>query len=90
MRVSDLLNVKVRTESGEHLGRAYDVRAQLTERSLRVDGFCVGRLGFLERLGIGAPQSANRIRTMDVIPWSAVIRADRSGIVVRDDAPERQ
>jgi len=52
--------------------------------------FVVGKLGLLERLGIGAPESGARIRTRDVVPWSAVVRADRRAIVVRDDEQERQ
>jgi sporulation protein YlmC with PRC-barrel domain len=90
MRVSDLLKVEVTTESGERLGRVHDLRAALTPRTLKVTGLVVGGIGLLERLGIGAPESAERIRTRDVIPWSSVIRADRSGVVVRDDAQERQ
>jgi sporulation protein YlmC with PRC-barrel domain len=84
MRVSDLLNVEVRSESGERLGRVHDLWAELTPRTLKVKGLVVGRLGLLERLGVGAPQSGARIRTRDVVPWSAVIRADRRGIIVRD------
>ena len=89
-RFSDLLGVHVHTESGEHMGRVHDLRAELTTRSLKVNGLVVGRLGLLERLGIGAPESGARIRTRDVIPWSAVVRADRREIVVRDDTRERQ
>ena len=44
----------------------------------------VGGIGVLERLGIGAPRSAARIRAKDVIDWSAVVRVDRRGVVVRD------
>jgi sporulation protein YlmC with PRC-barrel domain len=84
MRVSDLLNVEVRTQSGERLGRVHDLRAELTPQTLKVKGLVVGGLGLLERLGVGAPKSGARIRTRDVVPWSAVIRADRRGIVVRD------
>ena len=84
MRVSDLLSVEVRTESGERLGRVHDLRAELTSRTLKVTGLVVGRLGLLERLGVGAPESGARIRTHDVLSWSAVVRADRRGIVVRD------
>ena len=89
-RVSDLLGVDVHTESGEKLGRVFDLRGELTGRTLRITGVAVGGLALLERLGIGAPESTERIRTKDVIPWSAVIRADRRGVVVRDDAEERQ
>jgi hypothetical protein len=84
MRLSDLLNVKVRTESGEKLGRAHDFRAELTSRSLKVTGICVGTWGLLERLGVGSPESSDRVHTHDVVPWSAVLRASRRGIVVRD------
>ena len=84
MKLSDLLGLAVRTESGESLGRVHDVRGELGARSLRVAGLVVGRIGLLERIGIGAPESAARVRTRDVVPWSAVLRADRGGIVVRD------
>jgi len=89
-RLSDLLGVHVHTESGHHLGRVHDLRAELTSRSVKVNGLVVGRLGLLERLGIGAPESGARIRTTDVVPWSAVVRADRRAIVVPDDEQERQ
>jgi sporulation protein YlmC with PRC-barrel domain len=84
MRLSDLLSLEVRTESGETLGKVHDVRAELTTRSLRVTGLVVGRMALLERLGIGAPESAARIRSKDVVPWRAVLRADRRGVVVRE------
>jgi sporulation protein YlmC with PRC-barrel domain len=90
MRVSDLLNVQVTTESGEKLGRVHDLRAERTPRTLKVTGLVVGGVGLIERLGIGAPESTARIRTRDVVPWSAVIRADSTTIVVRDGARERQ
>jgi sporulation protein YlmC with PRC-barrel domain len=84
MRLSEMLGLVVRTESGEELGRVHDVRAQLTSRSLKVTGLVVGGLGLLERLGLGAPETSGRIRTHDVVSWNAVVRADRRGIVVRD------
>ena len=89
MLLSELIGVSVRTESGERLGRLHDLRAELRPRSLPVVGIVVGRLGVLERLGIGAPGDATRIRTRDVVPWSAVVRADRRGIVVRDGTTVR-
>jgi sporulation protein YlmC with PRC-barrel domain len=84
MRLSDLLRAEIRTESGERLGRLQDLRAELTSRSLEVNGLCVGGLGFLERLGVGSPESGGRMHTHDVIPWSAVVSASRRRIVVRD------
>jgi sporulation protein YlmC with PRC-barrel domain len=90
MRFTDLLAARVTTESGQALGRVHDLRAERTARTLKVTGLVVGTAGVFERLGIGAPKSGARIRTTDVVPWSAVVRADSSTIVVRDDATERQ
>jgi sporulation protein YlmC with PRC-barrel domain len=90
MRLTDFLNVQVITESGDKLGRVHDLRAERSPRTLNVTGLVIGKLGLLERLGVGAPESGARIRTQDVIPWSAVVRADRRRVVVRDDAARRQ
>jgi sporulation protein YlmC with PRC-barrel domain len=84
VRLTELLGLSVRNESGEDLGRVHDVRAELTPRTLRVTGLVIGRLGLLERLGLGAPRSAARLRTDDVVDWADVVRADRRGVVVRD------
>jgi sporulation protein YlmC with PRC-barrel domain len=84
MRLSDVLGLSVHTESGERLGRVHDVRAELTSRSLKVTGLLVGGVGILERLGLGAPGSALRIRSSDVLEWSRVVRLDRRGVVVKD------
>jgi sporulation protein YlmC with PRC-barrel domain len=86
VRLSELLGLPVHTESGGNLGRVRDVRGELTPRTLKVTGLVVGQLGLLERLGLGAPNSAARLRTRDVVPWQRVIRADRRGVVVRDGA----
>ena len=90
MRLTDFLNVQVITESGDKLGRVHDLRAERSPRTLNVTGLVVGKVGLLERLGVGAPESSARIRTQDVIPWSAVVRAERREVVVRDDAARRQ
>jgi sporulation protein YlmC with PRC-barrel domain len=90
MRLTDFLNVHVITESGDELGRVHDLRAERVPRTLKVTGLVIGKLGLLERLGVGAPESGARIRTQDVIPWSAVVRADRRRVVVRDDVARRQ
>ena len=89
MRFSDLIGRPVRTESGDRLGRVHDIRGELTSRSLRLTGLVVGGLGILERLGIGAPHTNLRLRARDTVPWSAVIRADRRGVVVRDGTTAR-
>jgi sporulation protein YlmC with PRC-barrel domain len=90
MRFTDLLDARVTTESGHALGRVHDLRGELTTRTLKVTGLVVGPGGFLERFGIGAPESGARIRTRNVVPWSAVIRADSRKVVVRDEATKRQ
>ena len=84
MRLSDLLGLEVRTQSGERLGRVHDVRAELTPRTVKIVGVVVGRVGLLERLGIGAVRHGSRLRSHDVVPWREVVRADRRGVVVRD------
>ena len=84
MTLGELLGLPVRTESGERLGRVHDLRGELTQTTLRVTGLVVGGLGVLERLGLGAPNEMRRLRTRDVVPWSAVVRVDRRGVVVRD------
>jgi sporulation protein YlmC with PRC-barrel domain len=90
VRFSRLDGLEVTTESGERLGRVYDLRGELTARTLRVTGLVIGELGLLERLGIGAPTSAARIRTHDVIAWRDVVRADRRGVIVREGAEPRK
>jgi sporulation protein YlmC with PRC-barrel domain len=89
VRFSDLHGVPVRTESGEELGRVHDIRAELTPKSVKLTGLIVGKAGLLERLGIGAPTSAVRIRTHDLIAWDDVVRVDRRGVTVRDGAEPR-
>jgi sporulation protein YlmC with PRC-barrel domain len=84
VRFSELEGLDVHTESGERIGRVHDVRGERSSRSLRVTGLVVGKWGLLERLGIGAPHAGERIRSIDVVPWSRVVRVDRRGIVVRD------
>ena len=63
-----------------------DVRAEIHPRHVAITGLVVGKLGVLERLGIGAPTTTVHIRTRDVIPWEHVVRADRRWIVVQDSA----
>jgi hypothetical protein len=60
------------------------VRGELTSRSLKITGLVVGRLGLLERLGVGAPHSALRLSAHDVVEWKDVVRVDRRGVVVKD------
>lgn len=89
MRVSEILGLQVKTESGDSMGRVYDVRAELTERSLKVTGLVVGKRGLLERLGIDVPVASRRVHKPDELDWSDVVRLDRRGVVVRDGCVPR-
>jgi len=75
--LSSLLHRKVVTESGDSLGRLYDLRAELTAQTLTVTGLVTGRRGQLEHFGV-LPRST------PPIPWSDVVRIERKRIVVRD------
>jgi sporulation protein YlmC with PRC-barrel domain len=84
--LSSIHKRKVLTEDGRELGRCYDVRAELTQSSLRITGLVVGRYGRLEHFGIRgqAGATSDRVRDSDVIPWDAVLRFEGDTIVVRD------
>jgi sporulation protein YlmC with PRC-barrel domain len=74
--LSSLQHRKVVTESGRTLGRLYDVRGELTPRTLTVTGLVAGRRGFLEHLGV--------VKRVECIPWDDVVRIEGKRIVVRD------
>jgi sporulation protein YlmC with PRC-barrel domain len=78
--LSSLLRREVVTESGDSLGRCYDLRGELTASTLRVTGLCVGQHGWLERLGIRGHDAH------ETVPWEAVVRIEGKRIIVRDDA----
>jgi sporulation protein YlmC with PRC-barrel domain len=84
--LSSIVRRKVVTESGDDLGRCFDVRGELTPSRLEVKGLVIGRRGRLEHFGIGAQASASssRVRDGDVIPWEAIVRFEGDTIVVRD------
>ncbi len=75
--LSSLLHREVVTESGASLGRLYDVRGELTARTLTVTGLVTGKRGLLEHFGV-LPRSTSPI------PWGDVMRIERKRIVVRD------
>jgi sporulation protein YlmC with PRC-barrel domain len=74
---SSLVGRRVVTESGLDLGRCHDLKATLDRSRLEVTALCVGRAGYLDRLGI--PR-----RRHDEVAWSAVIRITGDQITVRD------
>jgi sporulation protein YlmC with PRC-barrel domain len=87
MRLSVLLNREVVTESGEQLGHVHDVRGELVGGSLRVTGLIAGKLGILERYGVGTHGSGGpeqpKVHGHPVIPWDRVVHVG-SQIVIRD------
>ena len=89
MRLSELLNRKVVTESGQPLGRVHDVRGELVGGRLQVAGLIAGELGILERFGIGTHGSGGpgeaKVHGHPVIPWERVVRVG-SEVVVRDES----
>jgi len=81
VRLSELLGTKVTTVSGSSLGHVHDVRARWTDDGdLVLTGLLVGRIGGLERLGIGRPAK----RGGGFVPWADVLEAGPSAVIVRD------
>lgn len=74
--LSSLQGRKVVTESGRPRGRLYDLRGELTPRTLEVIGLVAGRRGLLEHLGV--------VKRLECIPWDDVVRIEGKLIVVRD------
>jgi sporulation protein YlmC with PRC-barrel domain len=71
----DLMHI--RTGDGRRIGRLFDLRGQWTPgEPTVVDELIYGRVGLLERLGLGDGRP-------DSLPWSAVERIGDE-IVVRD------
>jgi sporulation protein YlmC with PRC-barrel domain len=85
MRLSELLNRKVVTESGASLGRIHDIRAELVGGRLRVTGIAAGELGVLERFGVGTHGSGGpsqaKVHGHHVIPWERVVRVGAEVVV---------
>jgi sporulation protein YlmC with PRC-barrel domain len=85
VRLSELLGTPVLTVSGRSLGHVHDVRARLEDRGgVVVTGLVVGKLGLLERLGIGASGRSERVRTDDVVAWADVLETGPHTVIVRD------
>jgi sporulation protein YlmC with PRC-barrel domain len=84
--LSSIHKRKIVSENGRKVGRCYDIRAELTQSSLRITGLVVGRRGRLEHFGVRgqAGATAERVRDSDVIPWHAVVRFEHDRIIVRD------
>jgi sporulation protein YlmC with PRC-barrel domain len=89
MRLSELLNREIVSESEEKLGHVHEVRGELVDGRLLVVGLVAGTLGTLERYGIGTHGSGGpgraKVHGHPIIPWERVVRVG-SKVVVRDDA----
>jgi sporulation protein YlmC with PRC-barrel domain len=87
MRLSQLLNRKVVTESGRSLGHVHDICGQIEGGRLAVTGFVAGELGMLERYGIGTDGRGGsdqaKAHHHDIIPWKRVLHVGPR-IIVRD------
>jgi sporulation protein YlmC with PRC-barrel domain len=79
--LSSLVKREVVTEGGRKLGTCHDVRAELTQSSLKVTGLCVGGGGWVEHFGMRRKQ---RTRGHDPVPWEAVVRVEGDRIIVHD------
>lgn len=90
MRLSELLNRKVVTESGQQLGRVHDVRGELDGGRLRITGLAAGKLSILERYGVGTHGSGGprqpKVHGHPIIPWERVVRVGQQ-VVIRDQSP---
>jgi sporulation protein YlmC with PRC-barrel domain len=85
VRLSELLETKVVTAGGDELGHVHDVRARREDDGrIVLTGLVVGKLGVLERLGIGAPGRAERVRGGTVVPWRDVLESGPHVVIVRD------
>ena len=74
---SSLIGRKVETESGLSLGKCHDLSGELSGGRLEVVSLCVGRAGYLDRLGIST-------RAHDEVAWASVVRIEGDRIVVHD------
>lgn len=86
MRLTDILDRRVETESGRRLGRVFELRARHDGDGLVVETLLLGRHALVERLGAGRHRRRRRPGIVDEVAWSDVVRIDASGrrIVVRD------
>jgi sporulation protein YlmC with PRC-barrel domain len=100
MRLSELIDARIVTESGKKLGRVFDARvgrraggaADRADQQWTLKGLVVGRRGLVERFGFhrGAAK-AEPVHARDVIEWEEVVRVEDGQIVVRDRAdPQRK
>jgi sporulation protein YlmC with PRC-barrel domain len=89
--LSQLLEVEVRTEAGEKLGRVHDVRVERLARrnpdghKLKVVGLVIGGRGIRERLGLDTNRTERAIVDRELVEWGRVVEIDLDArrVVVR-------
>jgi sporulation protein YlmC with PRC-barrel domain len=97
IRLTDLLNLPLVTESGEKLGHVFDVRVrrrpgsshETADQQWRIEGLLIGQRGLRDRLGVRGSKSGAPTREHGVVPWSAVLEIGESEIRVRNGAAAR-
>ena len=83
IRASNLIGCEIRTESGAHLGRVHDLRAEETSDGWTLVGLVTGRRGMLTRFTGSDPHP---LVQGEFIPWQA-INSLRDGLIVVRDNP---
>jgi sporulation protein YlmC with PRC-barrel domain len=94
IRLTDLLNLPLVTESGEKLGHVFDIRVRRrsggapdrADQQWRIEGLLIGQRGLRDRLGVRGSRSRTPTRASGVVPWSSVLEIGESEIRVRDGA----
>lgn len=81
IRASTLIGCEIRTESGAHLGRVHDLRAEETTDGWALVGLVCGRRGMLTRFtGSNPPPLVQG----DFIPWETINSLRDGLVIVRD------
>jgi hypothetical protein len=92
MRLTDLLGAELVTESGERLGRVFDVRVKRDPRSSperadqkwRLDALLYGEEGMARRFGLLVARQRVSRGAHEELPWSDVVEIGAGDITVRD------
>jgi sporulation protein YlmC with PRC-barrel domain len=92
MKLTDLLGAELITESGERVGRVFDVRvkrdprssAERADQKWRVDALLYGKQGLIKRFGLFAARQRVARRRHEELPWRDVVAIATGEITVRD------
>jgi sporulation protein YlmC with PRC-barrel domain len=85
IRATDLLGCVVHTDSGDKLGRVYDLRLrEQPGEGWHLVGILIGGRGMLARLGATSEDGPTVPGTL--IPWESIVELEPGSITVRRDA----